>query len=387
MKAAAKCRCEKIVWKGRSGWLLTNGALELIVLSNGGHIASLRRLNPDSPNVLFEAPWNTIEPNKFRESTHAKLYSASPSGPFLSGFTGHATVVGYFGAPSSAEAKLGLPIHGEAASLPWRTISHEATRNASILVQEVREPAMGLRFRRELKMHAGEFVVRVSETLRNERKADTYFQWVEHATFGEPLLSHDDSTVTLPAIKAKTWPLGYEDKPVLADDKLFRWPEAPLRHGGTVDLSRGFIRDHTGFVAAALLDSHRTNGFVAVTNSRLRLAAGYSFPREAFPWVAIWEENRARDYAPWNGITRARGLEFGNAPLPLGLADAVENGNLFDTPTVGCIGAQAAMTLDYQIFAVATPPSWRAVADVRETENGLELVGAGGSERIRLGEK
>lgn len=243
---------------------------------------------------------------------------------------------------------------------------------------------MGLRLIRELTLRSGESNVRIKERVTNERNADTFYQWVEHATFGEPLLTHDSSIVTIPAIRACTWSLGYEGKGLLADNQHFRWPHAPMTTGGTADLSRGFIRDGTGFVVAAQIDPKRSQGFIAVANSRLQVAAGYCFPRTMFPWVTIWEENQARDYAPWNHVTRARGLEFGTSPLPLGLAEAVHRGPLFDSPTVAHIGAKQTVAVDYRVFAAAMPEDWRAVSDVRLTDAGLELIGGDSREKLNL---
>lgn len=386
MPPRTKCECTKTLWKGRSGWRLSNGVLELVVLTGGGHLASLRRLNPESPNLLWEAPWKTIDPSKFQPSKHSALYTAPPAGPFLSGFTGHVVVLGYFGGPSETEAAAGLPIHGEAASLTWRTVSHRVSRDLVTLAMEVREPAMELHLVREISLRAGESVVHISEQLTNKRKADSFFQWVQHATFGEPLLSSDSSQTTIPAVRGCTWPLGYENKALLMDDKAFRWPDAPLRNGGTADLSRAFISDGTGFVATALIDPSRSHGFIAVSNARMRIAAGYRFPRSTFPWVTIWEENRAREYSPWNHLTRARGLEFGTSPFPLGLADAGQHGPMFDTPTVACIGAKQTKSVEYQLFAAALPERWHTVSDVRLAGTRLELIGSGSREALHMGQ-
>ena len=384
-KASAKSECTKFEWKGRPAWRLSNGTLELVVLTGGGHLASLRRLSPESPNLLWEAPWKTIDPQSFRPAEHNHLYTTPPVGPFLSGFTGHALVLGYFGMPSEAEGKAGLPLHGEAASSTWKMLSHVAAHGTVTLVMEVREPAMGLRLRREIVMRPGDSVIQISERVVNERDADVFFQWVQHATFGEPLLSHDDSQITIPAVRGQTWGLGYEGKALLADNKMFRWPDAPLKSGGTADLTRVFIREGTGFVVAAQVDPARTYGFVAAANARLRLAAGYCFPRAAYPWVAVWEENAARDYSPWNQVTRCRGLEFGTSPMPLGLAYDVNNGPLFETPTLARIGAKSTMEVSYQMFAAAMPERWRGVANVEFTKAGIEVIGLGGRESLRLG--
>lgn len=294
-------------------------------------------------------------------------------------------MLGYFGMPSDEETKAGLPLHGEAASLTWRTVSHEVSRGTITLVMEVREPAMALRLRREIVMRPGDSVIQISERVTNEREADTFFQWVQHATFGEPLLSHDDSQIAVSAIRGKTWGLGYEGKALLADNTVFRWPDAPLRSGGTADLTRVFIREGTGFVVAAQVDPARTHGFVTASNSRLRVTAGYCFPRERFPWVAMWEENAARDYSPWNQVTRCRGLEFGTSPLPLGLVHDVSSGQLFETPTLARVGAKSALDVTYQLFAASMPERWRGVADVQLTTSGIEVIGLGGRESVRLG--
>lgn len=385
MPPHAKCECTRTVWKGRAGWRLSNGIVELVTLTGGGHIASLRRVPTNSPNLLWEAPWKTIDPSRFRAAKHSQIYSGPPAGPFLSGFTGHALVLGYFGGPSVAETAAGLPIHGEAASRSWRAISHHATRDSATLTLEVREPAMQLRFVRELTVRAGESLVHLRERVSNERKSDTVFQWVQHATFGGPLLSPASSRITIPAVRGCTWPLGYEGKSLLIDNKSFQWPTAPMKSGGTTDISRAFVSEGTGFVAAGLIDTARTHGFIAVTNPSMAVCAGYWFPRAVFPWVTIWEENRARDYAPWNGCTRARGLEFGTTPFPLGLADAVKHGPMFDTPTVMILGAQESKTVEYVAFASELKDRWQ-VEEIALNGTELELVGRESRQRFTLGE-
>lgn len=385
MPTHAKCECARTVWKGRAGWRLSNGIVELVTLSGGGHIASIRRIATNSPNLLWEAPWKTIDPTRFRAASHNNIYSAPPAGPFLSGYTGHALVLGYFGGPSEAEAAAGLPIHGEAASRKWQTVSHRATRDFATLTLEIREPAMQLKFVRELTVRAGESLVHIRERVSNERKSDTVFQWVQHATFGEPLLSPATSRITMPAVRGCTWPLGYEGKSLLIDDKSFHWPAAPMKSGGTADLSRAFVSEGTGFVAAALIDAARTHGFIAVANASIALCAGYWFPRAAFPWVTIWEENRAREYAPWNGHTRARGLEFGTTPFPLGLADAINHGPMFDTPTVMILGARETKSVEYVAFASELRNHWQ-IEDIGVSGTALELVGRESRQRLRLGE-
>ena len=63
---AARTLCpESIRWKGRDATRLTNGIVELIALSGGGHLAELRFLESEgrsSQNVFWEPPWATYDP-------------------------------------------------------------------------------------------------------------------------------------------------------------------------------------------------------------------------------------------------------------------------------------------------------------------------------------
>ena len=74
-----------------------------------------------------------------------------------------------------------------------------------------------------------------------------------------------------------------------------------------------------------LIPGARCNTCVAA-NWRMRLAVGYCFRRQDFPWMTIWEENRSRQSTPWNGRTQARGMEFGTTPFPLGSEENFRRG-------------------------------------------------------------
>ena len=139
--------------------------------------------------------------------------------------------------------------------------------------------------------------------------------------------------------------------------------------GGKVNLSRPFARDGKGFVAAVLLDPQRELGFVAALNWRLGLLLGYCFRRSDFPWVAIWEENLARTGSPWDGKTRARGLEFGSTPFPVGKEETFACGSLFGTPTFRRIPAKSELRAPYVAFLFKVSSRWRSIRDIRLRPN------------------
>ncbi|MGA8539992.1 MAG: hypothetical protein WB566_10865 [Terriglobales bacterium] len=371
----SRCAVDAVSWNHRRAYRLSNTNIELTALVGGGHIADFRRCG--SPiNVLWESPWPTIEPQTFSSrQQHAALYGDGPVGRFLCGYTGHALALGCFGMPSSEEAEQGMALHGEAADSEWSVASAVADGDLATLVMEVTLSAYRLHFRREISLSHDAFTACITEIVTNVSGDPVEFQWVEHAAFGEPFFAHDEAALFASGRRGITWPLGYEGHELLASDVEYQWPYAQSIDGEPVNLSQPFVRDGTGFVAALLLDSDHRNAFVAVHNRRLQMVAGYSFNPMLFPWIALWEENRARAYAPWNKRTRVRGVEFGTSPMPLGLAHAREMRRLFDTPVLCSIPANACLQARYDLFLHPVPPQWSQIKNVRQTEHTLVVRG------------
>jgi uncharacterized protein DUF4432 len=368
------CAVVPVRWNDRQAYRLSNANVELTALVGGGHLADFR-LRGSPVNVLWKSPWPTIEPQTFSSREHAALYGDGPVGRFLCGYTGHALALPYFGMPSSEEAERGMGLHGEAANSEWKVISTAADDDSATLVMEVTLPVYGLHVRREISLSREAFTAFITETVTNLSDAAREFQWVQHAAFGEPFFASGEATLFISGSRGVTWPAGYEGHEILANSREFQWPYAQSIDGEPIDLSQPFVRDGTGFVAALLLNSDRGNAFVAVHNQRHQLVAGYSFNPLLFPWVVLWEENRARAYAPWNKRTRVRGVEFGTSPMPLGLAHACEMRRLFDTPVLRSIPASASFQAQYDLFLHPVPPQWSQIKDVRQTEHTLIVQG------------
>jgi hypothetical protein len=380
----------KTKWKGRPAVRLANGAIALTALTGGGSIADLRLLAAASAqsehavqNALWEAPWPSLDPNRYHPRSHNRIYGPEFVGKFLAAFTGHALCLDYFGAPSGAEVKQGLCLHGEASVNRWKILRQSQSKTGASVVMEVNLPKAGLKFRRELRMRPNETVVYVTETVFNTRAADHLFHWTQHVTLGPPFLAPAESIVSLPAVRAISWPHGYEGKSLLADSKEFFWPLAPAEDGSTIDISRPFVRRGTGFVAAALLNPERDTAYVAALNFRLGVMLGYCFPRKMFPWVAIWEENCARPNSPWNGKTQARGIEFGTTPMPVGKREAFATGSLFGVPTFQCVPASGRLQVNYAIFLAPVNRGWREILDVECGQRAITVIGTN-SDRLRL---
>jgi hypothetical protein len=376
-----RCAVDSVTWNERPAYRLSNANVELTVLPGGGHIADFR-LCGSPVNVLWESPWPTIEPQTFSSLKHAALYGDGPVGSFLCGYTGHALALGYFGMPSSGEALQGLPLHGEAASSRWELVSAVGDDNSATLVMEVTLPVYRLRFRREIFLAPDAFTACITEIVTNISGNAVEFQWVQHAAFGEPFFAKDEATLFLSGKHGVTWPAGYEGHDLLRADAEFEWPYAQSIDDEPIDLSQPFLRDGTGFVAAVLASLERENAFVAIHNRRHQLVAGYCFDFRLFPWIALWEENRARAYAPWNKGTRVRGVEFGTSPMPLGLVHAREMGRLFDTPVLASIAASSSLRTQYDLYLHSVPAQWTEITDVRQRDGTLVVQGDGDEEII-----
>jgi len=379
--------CSRTSWRGRQAYALGNSLVRLVTLTGGGHIAEFcfqESSGFPTLNPLWVPPWKTVEPYRYREKLHAARYGAPVTGKLISGLVGHNLCLDYFGPPSDEEAKQGLSIHGEAPSIRWLKSGTQATSEYAALELTVRLPVAGLRFSREIKIRRGESVAFFNETVTNERKADHLFHWTQHVTLGPPFLDPRQSSVAVSATKGRTFPHGYEDKALLESSRDFRWPNAPALEGGFVDLTRSFIRPGRGFVVTVQLDPRREAEFIAAVSTQHGLLLAYCFSRRDFPWVAIWEENRARTGAPWSGRCQARGLEFGSTPFPVGRREAFACGPLFATPHFSIVPARGRVAARYVSLLAQIPDKFGGVRDIRLREGEIQVSGTGNREVLRV---
>lgn len=377
--------CRRSEWRGRRAWILGNDLIQATVLTGGGHIAEFRfheSTGHASVNPLWEPPWETMEPSRYREARDAKVYGPAAIGRYLAGMAGHSVCVDYFGLPSEAEIRQGLTIHGEAAVRRWSLVEAKVRPREARLRLRVDLPLAGLEFIRELRVRAGEPVVYFRETVRNHNRTDHFFQWQQHVTLSASFLIPGRSRVAIPSTRGKTWLDGYGTKGLLTPGLEFAWPHAPARDRATADLHQPFLRRGTGFVAAARIEPEREDGFIAAVDLRHRLVFGYTFSRHDFPWVTVWEENRARRESPWNGQTLARGLEFGTSPFPGLRNESFSLGRVLDTPTLTMVPARGEKTAEYLAFLSLVPDGFMDVREIERDHRELRVFADGAEVRV-----
>ena len=387
MPKAHQLVCSKTKWQGREAYTLSNGLIQMVNLTGGGHIAELRFAEGSglpTLNPLWTPPWKSIEPFQYSARSHAKRYGPLTEGKLLSGIAGHNICLDYFGPPSEAETAQGLSTHGEAPSLKWRK-SGERLRGGQLSVAlSLRLPEAGLEFSREAGVRAGEPVVYLKETVTNERKLDHFFHWTQHVTLGPPFISTEDTRVFMSVTKGITSPEAYGAQALLAFGKEFEWPLAPANAGGEADLSRCLIRKGFGVVASLVADPSREVQYVGALNVRERLLIAYCFRRADFPWVTIWEENCSREAPPWNSRTETRGLEFGSHPLPATRHEGFARGPLLGTPTFSTVRARGRVTANYVAFLAELPEGFREVRNVSLEEGAIVVQGGEPDQGVRV---
>lgn len=371
-------------WDERTAITLTNGLVELTLLLGGGHLAHwgfAGEHGPSQENTLWEAPWKTADPGSSAHAAIAESFHDEEAGRYLASYTGHVLCLDGFGAASAADAAKGVSLHGEAPTATWEFTTkqeNKATGSAEL-------PVAGLRVERQFLLAAGESVLRVDERVTNLRAAERPLHWVQHATFGTPLFAAGKGRATASVQKGVTLPRDYDGPNLLACDKEFSWPSAPGVDGESIDLRELFGQSGKGYVASTQQAAGREHGFVAVCHAEIGLAVGYVFRVEDFPWVAVWEENHARDAAPWLGRVQARGMEFGTTPIPLGNEAVDARGPLFGRETSRRIGGHETLRAPWLLFVAEVPRGWREIEDIRVEADEIVLMYQGESVRVKVG--
>lgn len=385
-----KLDCKETQWKERDAVRVTNGIVELIVLLNGGHLACFRFIEPhgaSSQNVLWEAPWELRKVDADWSAEASLQYGPPDAGRFLAGFTGHALCLNYFGDPDPDQAASGLGLHGEAAVKRWRLNAPEtSTHHRCTLAVDL--PISHLRLERSIQVPEQQSVVYIEETLYNESTKELPCNWVQHVTFGTPFLSEDTGTVLASATAGLTSHLSYDGKSLLPFGQPFIWPFVQLRSGnGHADLRLPFKHTGKGFLVGTLMDPKRELEYLLAINWEHRLGVGYCFQRKSYPWMAVWEENCVRQDPPWNGNTRARGMEFGTVPLPRTAGERFPYENFIQASSGFTIPGGGKRNARYIISLFRVPEEIHSIEDVILRGDTLTFMADGNLDRFSISAK
>lgn len=324
--------------------VLSNDKLELLVLKQGGALASVV-LQDDSDKL--NPLWNPA-----RYAREAGRQPSSRAG------LGHFICVDGFGPVSREEQAAGLSGHGEAHTRFWELKAYGRDGGALTLAFTMDLPVVQEQFTRTLRMVDGENVIYVESELESKLGFDRPVCWAEHATIGSPFLKPGVTVVDMPAHRSRTRPYGSNARGQrYAGGVDFTWPVVTGLDGQPIDL-RTAPSAPSGGHTTTLLDPGRRLVFVTALEPERRLILGYLFRQEEFPWLQNWE-----NYPPDGRL--ARGLEFSTQPFDVPRREAISTGTMFDAPTYRWLPARSRIGAQFLLFYARVPEGMRKVDDVR----------------------
>ncbi|MFW6288515.1 MAG: hypothetical protein ACOC2Q_01910 [Spirochaetota bacterium] len=306
-------------WRGVDAWRLTGGDIEVVLTRVGAHLAAItgrgERLNP-----LWQPPWPATSP---RDGVNQpEVYGDGPEASLLAGIVGHNLCLDRFGPPRPGETR---PVHGEAGVATWKLVSpDEPARGGSEVVRIAAELLEArLSVERAFRMEGDELLITTSVTHRDDEPRA--IEWAEHVTIGDPFL---DGAV----FRAETdaaWIWGGEPR------ETWRFPDAEPE--GEVDVAAALAMPLPDAPPAGdIVATRLTRGWFRAERADLGRFLEYEWDADEFPWLCLWTQHQSRTGKPWNGVTRARGMEFSTKPFPEGEPPAERVGSFHGRSTT-CI--------------------------------------------------
>ncbi len=346
---------KRTTFRGRRVAQIESSELRLTVTQEGGHVAELlHKATGVSP--LWIPEWTSIEPSEFSPAQHAD-YGDGPESRLVAGLMGHNICLDLFGTPDAEEAAAGMPVHGEAP-----VAAYEMTGNERALEIAANLPKAEMKFRRSIEI-ANEGVVCFEEIVENYSCTDRPIGWTQHVTLGAPFLERGCTRFSLSGTRSKVYEGEFNDGlGMQLPGAEFEWPLCPRKDGGVDDFSTFTREEVSGGFTAHLMNMAGDHAFFAAWSPRFELVFGYVWRCEDFPWLARWEENHLRPWAPWNSRGFAIGMEFGVSPMVESRRQMVDRGKMFNVPTFRWVPAQSLHSVRYCAFfrsAAAMPQGVR----------------------------
>lgn len=329
-------------FRDRSAVSIENEVLRVTVLKEGGHIAEVFDKRA-GVSPLWIPRWDSREPSTFSQSI-SEEYGSGVDAKLLAGIMGHNLCLDIFGGPSREEAKAGLGVHGE-ASVDTYIIEADASGLRMGLTLRLAQ----LRLSRTIQLRSNR--LKVHETVENLAGVDRPLAWTQHVTLGPPFLDPRETEFRASLAHSVVSDSDPGSDAYLSLGKEFTWPIAPRVNGGSADLRQMNAHSPASSYTAHLVDPNSGRAHFVAYSPQYRLAFGYLWRREDFPWMGIWEENCSRLGAPWLGREVTRGMEFGVSPFPESRREMVERNKLFGVPAYRWIAAGERLEAEYWIVS------------------------------------
>ncbi len=270
-----------------------------------------------------------------------------------------------WGQPSRAEIANGMPGHGEASKVEWKTTAEPSRKGGAVEArQSAFLPMAGIRVERVTRLSGAAF--HVEETVTNDNKLGRIYNMVQHPTVGPPFLDTDtlvDSNARQGFMQSS--PMPNPEHPTVV------WPQA-MQGAQAADLRR-LHDDDLPNVVSYVIDEEL--GWVTAASPSKGLLVGYVWKTAEYPWLNIWRRVE-------NGKPLARGLEFGTTGLHQPYGTLVKKGRIFDRPLFDHLDAGESKTRGFIGFLAEIPKSFQGVQNVTRGADSVTITPLGEAQPI-----
>lgn len=311
-------------FRNRAAWRLSNDELSVAIVQGGGHLAELKLLNGDFPNLLWEPPWETMDPQAFIPEVHEFIYGGGSEARLLSGILGHNLCFPFWGEPTASEYAAGATAHGESNVVRWQ---RDPASDRALAIS-AKMPESHTCMRRVIRIESTQ--IHFDCIAENLSMWDRPVAWCEHVTFGPPFLS---AATEFEASVGAGFVTAHEQ------GGTFHWPEG--RGEIRCDLRRFSSRTHRHLVNSFLVDDNSGNPFFRAVNRDIGIAVEYRYPAAQFQWLNVWENNDEH--------MQTRGMEFSNTPRHGTMKTLVQTDTVLDAPTYEWIDARGKLKKQFTI--------------------------------------
>ncbi len=322
------CRITEFEIEGMRAVAIENASLRVGVLAGKGADIYEFLYKPRDIDMLWRSPNGIVNP------AHGTQSTASSEGAFMDAYEGGWQVLfptlgqpaGYYGAELGA--------HGEAAMLPWaHRIDVDGVDGVSVTF-ETRMRRSPFTLRRTLSLRGTRPTLYIREEIRNEGNEDLQFMWGHHPVLGHPFLE-PGCLLAVSGVTVHT--VEFQNGQYVPTGTTTRWPEYRSVSGHLDNLA--VLPEPDTAHVNELYISDLSDGWWAMTNSRLGAGFALHWDTAVFPYLWLWRTLGPAPGYPWYGRTYTLGLEpFSSVPPQFDLAR--QAGTLLEIPAGGSLETQ-----------------------------------------------
>ncbi len=280
---------------------LENEVLRVGILAGKGADLVEWLWKPRDVDLAWRSPWGIVNPAAVPPS------DADPVASFMDVYHGGWQTVFPHGSVPARPHGTPYGQHGEVHLLPWDAELVEDTAAAVEVKFTVRLRRMPFLLERWVRLEASAPSFTYREQATNLSGVPLTANWGQHVTFGSPFLEPGCRIILPDGVTVGQHGVGPEESRRFRVDGTTPWPMVPGSEGRPLDLS--LIPESGTTSEMAYLEGFGNEGWYAVENPRLGVAARVRWDAAQFPVCWLWQEFGASQAWPFFGQAYVIGLE------------------------------------------------------------------------------